>query len=308
MSSYHTSFTYQGISSTEKGVVIVAFDSDDGNVNSFLGMDEIYSETIYGIRHDYGAVYNTTASFTITMITYDGSDFTLERFRDVTRWLSGARKSTWLDLYENDSISYSFLCKCTEIEQYKMDGRTIGVTATFTSVSPWAYSPMQTIVKEIDNTASVEAGTPIEINNISDEGYAYIYPNVVFNCSKSGELSIYNHTTEETTTISNILTNEIITMKNNQIIYSDRTSRVFGNDFNFNWLKFAPGKNILSVSGQGTLTITYRYPMKVGDCTINLDVNRDGDMCMNMGQDLATDIEVMDVFSDVFNTVFGGIA
>jgi hypothetical protein len=370
MSSYHSYFTYQGFSSDEKGLAICAFDADSGNTSAFLGMDSIYSENARtGVRYDYGAKYNEVANIKITLITFDATDFTVDRFRDVARWLSGASKSSWLDLYEDNTLAYSFLCKCVDIQQYKMDSRTIGVTATFESVSRWAYSPLQIITKQIVNTASVDDGDLITIDNLSDEKYSYLYPNIEFSnllvCTLNGDgktkkftleypmtnlthvtideaevqnytysqgvisfntapkrnalicvhgnfgvtsLSICNKATGDTTIVSNIAPSETITMDSNQIIYSSKSNRIFGEDFNFVWQKLSYGNNVLCVATQGTLIITYRYPIKIGDCVINTDVNTSGDMCQQASQDLATDREVVEIFTDIYNTVFGGIA
>lgn len=370
MSSYHSYFTYQGFSSVEKGLVICAFEPDSGNMSAFLGMNSIYSESPRtGVRYDYGAKYSEVANIKITLITFDGSDFTVERFRDVARWLSGAPKSSWLDLYEDNTLAYSFLCRCVDIQHYKMDARTIGVTVTFESVSPWAYSPLQTITTQVVNTSSAEDGDPILVHSLSDEKYSYLYPNIEFvnsltyefvgdnettefvlkhaipiltSVTVNGEevqnysyqqgkivfdeppiqnkvirvqgnfgetsLSIYNKTTDEITTVSHIAADEVITLNNHQIIYSSKASRIFGEDFNFVWPKLFYGTNVLCASGQGTLKITYRYPIKIGDCVINTDVNINGDMCQQASQDIASDQEVADMFAEVYNTTFGGIA
>ena len=307
MASYHTSFKYKNMTSTERGLIIASFDAQNGEYDSFLGMDSVYSKSNTGVRYDYGAKYNNVATINITMINFDGSDFSVNQFRDVTRWLSGAQKSSWLDLYEGESIAYSFLCKCIDIKQYKMDARTIGVIATFESISPWAYSAAMTITKEINNSAAPEVGDPIEIENLSDENYAYVYPNVTFESASGGSLTIYNHTTNEYTIVQNIQNGELITINNNQMIYSSNNLRIFGDDFNFVWPKFVHGHNTLSASGVGTLTIAYRYPIKIGDCVINLDTNIDGAMCQEASQDLATDIDVTEMFTDVFYTVFEGV-
>ena len=370
MSSYHSYFTYQSFSSIEKGLVICAFEPDSGNTSAFLGMDSVYAENPRtGVRYDYGAKYNEVAKFTITLITFDGSDFTVDRFRDVARWLSGVPKSSWLDLYEDDTLAYSFLCKCVDIQHYKMDARTIGITATFESVSPWAYSPLQTIITQVVNASSAEYGTPIVIDNKSDEMYSYLYPNIEFSNSLSykfvgdgqtdkfilehplssltlvtindkeiknysykegvisfdtppasdsiinvfgnfGEtsLSLCNKTTNETTVVSNITEDEIVTLNSNQMIFSSKESRIFGDNFNFIWPKLAPGINILCAAGHGTLKITYRYPIKIGDCVIDIDTNTNQPMCGIANQKIATSEEVGEVFTNVYNTVFGGIA
>jgi hypothetical protein len=292
------------MTSTEKGLVIASFDAQNGEYDSFLGMDNIYAKSNNGIRYDYGAKYNNVATINITMINFDGSDFTVNQFRDVARWLSGAQKSSWLDLYDGETIAYSFLCKCVNMQQYKIDARTIGVIVTFESVSPWAYSATQSITVTVDNRASAEEGTPIKIENLSDESYSYVYPNITFSSTSNGAFVLYNHLIKEYTIVNNIKAGEIITLNSNQIIYSSNSSRVFGDDFNFVWPKLIYGNNTLSASGQGTLTISYRYPVKIGDCVINVGENINCGMCQDASQEIATDVDVTKMFNNVFYTVF----
>jgi hypothetical protein len=51
------------------------------------------------------------------------------------------------------------------------------------------------------------------------------------------------------------------------------TNRTFGNDFNFVFPKLAAGINDLVITGAGILTLEYVYPIKIGDCTIDIDVS-----------------------------------
>lgn len=309
MSSYHTSFKYKGSSSEEKGLVIAAFDADVGETSAFLDMESEYADNVStGVRHDYGAKYIEVAKIRITLLNFNGTDFSVNKFRDVVRWLSGAKTSSWLDLYENETLAYSFLCKCISVQHYKMDSRTLGVIATFESVSPWAYSEIKTITRNVDNVTILEHGEPIDVLNLSDENYAYVYPNITFTGSADNKFELYNTTTGEITTINNVLKDETVTMNNNQIIYSSDLTRVFNsNDFNFVWPKLVHGTNELKAWGQGVLTITYRYPIKIGDCVIDINANMSNAMCQEASMDIATDIDVANMFSDVYNTVFGGV-
>jgi hypothetical protein len=394
MSSYHSYFTYRDYSSLGKGLVICAFNADNGDSSAFLGMESIYTENPHtGVRYDYGAKYNNVANFEITLKTFDNSDFSVERFRDVARWLSGATKSSWLDLYEGNALAYSFLCRCVDIQHYKMDARIIGVTATFESVSPWAYSPMQTITRQVVNRSLEEYkdsweerkgyqgligdlaggekhGWPIVIDNLSDEQYSYLYPNIEFSnqlvykftgdnktknfvlrhrlpnltsltidgeevtsddylykesviffnsAPKQGaeicafgnfgetDLFILNKTTKELAIVSNIAVDEVITINNNHLIYSSKGTRIFGKDFNLVWPRLVPGENVITTAGTGTLKITYRYPIKIGDCAININANLHGPVCELSQREVATSGKIEETFMDIYINVFGGV-
>lgn len=265
MSSYHNKFIYKGVSNQDKHLIVVSFSPDTAETDSFLSMESIYTDKYDGsVRYDYGARYNSVSTINITLINEDKSDITVEQFRSIAKWLTGARLASWLDLYnDNDEIAYSFLCKCVDLQHYKMDSRTIGVIATFESVSPWAYSPIQTIVQNINGE------TEIILQNNSDDLYSYLYPDITFVNTSGDTLTILNTTTQETVQVVNLTSNEQIMLKSNQIITSSISHRIFGNDFNFTWLRLIAGQNTLSVNGQGTITISYRYPIKIGDCVID---------------------------------------
>lgn len=102
MSSYYPSFSYLGVNSRDKGLVVAHFDADQGETDTFLGMEPIYTESADGSRRlDYGAKYNNVAVFRITVIKQDGGDFSVKEVRDNLRWLTGAKTNSSLDLFEN---------------------------------------------------------------------------------------------------------------------------------------------------------------------------------------------------------------
>ena len=300
MSSYHTSFNYNGFSSIEKGVVLASFKSDDGETDSFLSMENITSETNSGVRHEYGAKHNSVAEIKMTLLRFNGNNFTVESFRDVVRWLTGAKKSSWLDLYENDKLVYSFLGKFTDVQQYKMDAVTIGIVATFTANSPWAYSD----AKEI--TTTIDGDKLIAIYNKSDNLYSYVDLDVTFKNTAGTTLSMHNNDIQETTTVNQLEVDETVTIDHNKIIYSSKEGKIFGDTFNFVWPKLAPGINHIIVSGHGELSIKYRYPIKAGDCVIDIDL----DSNMNCGlfeeasKDIASNDDVIKGISALYNGLF----
>lgn len=181
MSSYHTSFSYNGENSLkDKNLIIVAFEPDEGFTDSFLSMDNVSDNYFDGTkRFDYGSKYNTSAEVKITVIKKDGTDMALKEFRSYAKWLTGARLNSWLDMYVGDSIVYSFLGKFLNLEPYKLDARTVGCRLIFSSVSPWAYSVPQTFNCSIGQSLSVTSdGVLIKGANeysIVDNGFFIYY-------------------------------------------------------------------------------------------------------------------------------------
>ena len=102
MSVYHNSFTYMGINSKDRNLMISHFEPDSGEHDAFLGMEPIYTESADGTRRlDYGAKYNNVATFRITMIRPDGGDFPVKEVRDHLKWLTGVKKNSPLDLLDH---------------------------------------------------------------------------------------------------------------------------------------------------------------------------------------------------------------
>lgn len=340
MSSYHTSFNYKDKNSFDEGLIIVAFEPDDGFKDSFLSMDNISDDYYDGTkRFDYGSKYDTSAEIQITLIKKDGTEVSLKEFRNYAKWLTGAKTNSWLDMYVGDIFAYSFLGKFLNLEHYKLDARTIGIRLTFSSVSPWAFSAPQVfdcdigqaldileenneviVIKQYVNdvplginddgvlsvnaldensyfsvtengTAYIDTSYKTVINNKSDDLYTYIDLDIDYLNKNSTEVFIKNKTLGEETIIKSLDTNEIISISAKQFIVSyslnDKGERVqnihkiFGDDFNFVWPRLAPGLNDFEVygSGHGKAQFTYRYPMKVGDCVIDIDIDGSGIYC-----------------------------
>lgn len=172
-------------------LIISSFEPDDSFTETFLSMDPVYEENFDGTRDfSYGAKYNSKAKINITVIKKDQSDFSLKEFRECAKWLTGARIDSWLDLYmgpshdENgksltENIVYSFLGKVTDLQRYKMDGRTIGLQIVFSSVAPWAFSAEQAY--------DCYFGQKIGITN-NGILYAGSYNDSIFNVDSNGVL------------------------------------------------------------------------------------------------------------------------
>ena len=329
MSSYHTSFNYNGKNSAKDyGVIITSFEPDNGFTESFLSMDNVSDDYFDGTKkYNYGSKYNTQANIQITFIKHDGTDMKLNEFRSYARWLTGARVDSWLDMYNGDTLVYSFLGKFTNLEQYKMDGRTIGCRLTFSSVSPWAYSAPQEFdcstsqhlniddngelfkVEEDDKlgydngvlcpdtsddgsyfnvtddgVAYLDNAYRTEIYNQSDDLYTYIYLDVDYVNESGDGLFITNETLGEETILRGMQANENIKISAKQFVVSD-LQKTLGDNFNFVWPRLQPGINKLTVdtSGKGVARFTYRYPMKVGDNTMDIGVYGGGAYCGDCG-------------------------
>lgn len=274
MAIYHPKISFHGQTNYDLELIISTFNPDNGEVDSYLDMEPVYTDSYDGtIRTDYGAKYKSVATPSITFIEVNGSDINPYKVRNVLRWLTGSRKNSWMDVCDKDGeIVCSYLGRFTDVKLQKEDARVIGIVAYFTSVSPWAYSKVQSPV-----VVNVNGETEFAIDNLSDDLYSYVYPKVSFKNKNNGaSLVIKNSTLNNETVFKNLQQGEVITIDNNFVVYSDNNKRIFDDDFNFIFPMLTSGTNRFLVNGIGTLTLEFRYPMKVADGLLNNYDLKDG--------------------------------
>ena len=313
---------YNGYSSQDFDLITcLSFDSDSGDVETYLNREAVASESYRGdFKRVHQYKYQDVFTPQITFIKEGFGDFTLEESRKVLKWLTSRDTASFLTVYHDDSevVSYEILGGFTEINLHKAgNGRIVGITATFESISPFAFSPLQIVTKNI----STPQNNKITINLETDDPQNAVYPRITIQQDNntniitidhamrdidtwvSGSVFKYGstyywidaegvkHTSETNTSgfdttsvlIQNTYTNDFgnvstfnaLVKKNvkgervvldgaNRVVSSSST-RIFGDDFSWNWIPLYEGKNELSFIGNCTVTIEYRYPIKCGE-------------------------------------------
>lgn len=273
MSSYHGSFSYLGKNSKDDfGLIICHFtdNTDSGDTDTFLSTEAVYSDSYDGARQKfYGTRYNQVAAPQITVIKQDGTTMGINDNRKILRWLTGSKQSTWMDFYVGDEVKYRLLGRVSGVSQYKMDAKVVGLILTFESVSPYGYSSLQTISQSLTGEEN------ITINCDTDDLYSYVYMNTIFENSTGKILTITNNTTGESTEVTGLTQNELITISDNMVIKSDKTSKSFGNTFNFVFPKLIAGENSFTINGKGNIKFEYITPVKLGDIAIDINAVTD---------------------------------
>ena len=266
---------YRGVESTELNILdlimCVAFDSDNGETNTFLNREAVVSETYDG-RYKRVHRYRYSESFSpkFTFMKKDFGNFTIEEVRQVVKWLTSTDTTALLDVYYDDSnvVSWSAIGGWTEINTYKLaNNRTVGIVATFEAVTPYAMSDLYTVTKTIASTDN-----KITINIDTDDNKP-IYPRVTIQEKGTGVKFINKHTdffnnskSYSSTIIKNNTSGERIVVDGaNKIISSSSTKRIFGDDFNWVWLELYDGKNEITIEGNCTVTLEWREVRKVGE-------------------------------------------
>lgn len=306
-------------------------------VNSWLDMyDKNYTvSTLSYVGDGVTNEFKTEYPYSVAIVMVNGvkvSGYTRNHNTGTLIFSEAPSNDSVIEILETPPV-YSFLGKFLNLEQYKLDGRTVGIRMTFSSVSPWAYSAPQAFDRSIEQALLFNNGLVVKdpadeicidddgvlyngktpasgacfcidengvlyveneivarINNETDDLYNYIYLDIEFDNESCDGLKIINQTLGETTELSNLRHGHIITLSAKQFIaeYSiDQNgnhvnqNRIFGDDFNFVWPRLAPGENDIYITGQGNgiVKFAYRYPMKVGDNTMDISVYGSGIDC-----------------------------
>jgi len=248
----------------------LSFDTTTGENNTFLTREAVASESFNGkFKNTSRYKYTENLTLKITFIKEGFGDFTFDEARKVLSWLTSKDTPSFLDVYDDiysEAIVYSVLGGFTNIQSYKLgSGRTVGFIADFESISPFAYSPINTFRR------TITAPTTFTITCDNDDT-SYVYPCVTVKHNGTS-VEIKNSTTNTITAVRNSVAGETVTIDGaNKLIYSSRTDRTFGTDFgtydNLNqwvWLPLADGENTITVTGNCELTIEWRCVRKVGE-------------------------------------------
>ena len=268
-------FNYAGYSSEDFDLCCqLSFDDNSGEVSTFLSREAVASETYRGeIQRVSSYKYTDVLAPTITLVDKDFGEFDLDRQRKILRWLTSKYTPSFITIYHDDSnvVSYEILGAFTELNTYKNgSGRVIGFTCVYTSISPFAYSALQTITRTITDTTNNTFNIEVD----SDNEESAIYPRITIQKSGSGDVVITNTYADQnqqsrvvTLQLKNNVNGETIVVDGaNRVISSSHTNRIFGDDFvNWSWLPLYNETNNITVAGNCTVTFEYREPRKVGE-------------------------------------------
>ena len=320
---------YAGVSSDELNmldlIMCVALDSDNGETNTYLSRSAVQSESHDGrykptVRYKFDEVFAPKFTF----LKKDFSDFSMNEVRLLLKYLTSKDTTALLEVFYDDSnvVSWAAIGGWTEINLQKLaNHRTIGATAVFSSVHPFALSDLYAVTKTIssatDNKITIEIDTddnkPVcpritiehkgsvvnipsgtALTYLSDmvENTAYFNGTTYYWKTENSTDPIYFHSSTKdpglsttsvrfrnthtdffnqttvlnSTIVKNNNTTEVVTLDGaNEIASSNSVNRIFGDDFNLQWLELYDGKNEIAIEGNCEVTLSWREVRKVGE-------------------------------------------
>lgn len=249
-------FTFDGISSISKGLVIVNVDNGIKTL-PYLPSQDIVEDHPNNVDKPY--FYKTKKNpltFSLTF-TLEDEDWTVAKKMEIAQWLY---KKTYKPFTTSDYPDKVFYTIATNQADFMTANLTEGYfTVDFRMNAPYAYTTTGTVVHDLSSNITT---TDIVINCLSNVN-DYFYPEVEIELkSTSTGFTIVNLSDgNRETTFTGLSVLETITLSNRQII-SDTGNYRYEN-FNKVWLRLVYGDNTLRVTGKCVLTFNTQYPVFV---------------------------------------------
>ena len=176
-----------------------------------------------------------------------------------------------LEVYYDDSnvVSWASIGGFVNLSLRKLaNNRTVAIVAEWDSIHPFCLSDIYKTTKKISSTSD----NKITINIDTDDNKP-VYPRITIQANGANVNFVNKHTDffnqskvyESVVLINNTSGEKIIVDGANKIISSSQTRRIFGDDFNWQWLELYDGKNEITIEGNCDVTLEWREARKIGE-------------------------------------------
>ena len=274
------SFDYNGHNSAEFDLMIGGISiSDDiplGLSREILaGSINRYRSTLHHMGTQWSDVLQFELSFVKNPCEYPNQAdmiFTEYEINKIAAWLTSPDYPILFKMYDDDLESFTrfnYFGLFSDLQPQILDGDIVGLTCTFRTSSPFAWTDV--ITKSYEITESANLNVPTQTAEYNRE----IYPLITVTPSNVGnpgrvDITITNHTDNDRSITMSLL-KEITTYIDcqNSRIY-DANGLISMEDVGIGdltyiyWPRLYYGNNQIEITGDATVTFSWREPRKVG--------------------------------------------
>lgn len=265
-------FVFNGVSlsSFSTDYLLVSFDTsaDESNV-SIIDTSVNHSDLNYNspIVNFYNRLPSEVLSFDITICRSDGLCLEQENIRELQNWLFAPKspKVAYFIPYDNDEynavyngVEFIGVFSSSSFEQIGQVNK-IGISFTFTNVSPYAFTPAKTY--------HIDAPNQVDFNSLGSHVGEIIYPKITITPIATGTLKIVNQygSFKDDPLSINVTSGQTVIIKDRNLYLSDGSLYSFNNLNNYNWIDIIDGKNSIIASGVTcSIDIEIRYFENIG--------------------------------------------
>ena len=262
MAFYGSSFTFDGISCEEYGMMIFDIDSTSQGDPVFASAGSIIEDRV--ARRYRALHYGTTLKEPLEFKLVFGSpreDRILDRWdiNAISTWLTGHQQYKWLVIQQPDMQTWRYRCLISGLKPITVGNLPAAFSCTVTCDSPFAYSYPEEHLIEVNGSR-----TEILVNESSLNGY--YSPSLRIDLAAGATMKIVNHSDKdrafEMTAFDQDTTIEID--GENQVITCSSDIENPYEHFNMRFLRLVRGENELEFSGNGAVTIMCEFPVNPG--------------------------------------------
>ena len=266
MSFYGSSFSFDGVSCEEYGLMMYDFDSHtQGNSKYASGM-KIMEDRLPMLNRSlfYGAYYEEPLEFTLVFGADEdtaANDVPIDR-QDVEvigSWLTGHNEYKWLVIDQPDMEGLRYRCIITDLETIEVGMCKWAFQCTVHCDSPYAYTLPKIEQYVVDGERDVVLHSRSSANNP-------YYPEIVISLDGSNSFSITNLSDNNRSTEFTDLpqTTDTIRVSGDTGVVSAESGLNMYQNFNFVFPRLVRGDNHLKIMGQGTILFICSFPVNIG--------------------------------------------
>jgi hypothetical protein len=252
-------FIYGGMGSEQFGVKLATSFGSFGRSSNTESRDIITSNNpslkTFGF---HGVKYTSPNSFDLIIYNEDGSLIDEYQERRLKKWLMSS-KMNWLQIDQNTLYNISYYCIGTKFEILNIGAFSGAILISFQCDSTGAWSKANT------KTYTTSNGT-LSFRMVLDTDYddEIIRPSLNIVTNSSGNIYIKNVTRNETISINDCESGEVIILDGNSYKINTTSSTLLLDRWSKNFLKLQDGYNDILLTGDFNLNISYRQQIRIG--------------------------------------------
>ena len=264
MSFYGSSFSFDGISCEEYGLMLYELDSNKMDATRFATL-EVHEERLYQRPRAlfYGASHQDPLEFRLVFGAgeYEAAqNIPLDRqdLEVISAWLMKPDGYKWLTIDQPDMEGLRYRCVITELEVIEIALQQWAFQCTVHCDSPYAYTLPLTYTYVVNGSAEVT------LHSRSSANVPY-YPTLTI-VTSGRSFSITNLTEGSPGMILQNLpfSSDTLTIDGERgVMTSEEGANVYKCS-NFKFPSLIPGDNFLKITGFGTVTFTCEFPVSIG--------------------------------------------
>lgn len=195
--------------------------------------------------------------FTITIAKTDGTYFDAFEERFIKKWLCKGKRE-WLQIDQNDLNNVFYYCHLINPKKVDVGRRNAGLQ--FSVVCDCGYAWTELNKKNYSSTTTYS----FNFNGTFDFDNYVLYPTLILTSLSNGNIGIKNITTNEEIIVNNCTTSEVIYLNCKTDKIKSSNGRVLIDNWNKKTISLKEGNNQIVMSGNFTMQMQYRLPVRVG--------------------------------------------